>query len=134
MHNILSGVYTEADLPLSVRKAVSTGELGAGEEQGVTEHLSSLLAGVRERHWFDSTFKIYNELEILNPGGDVSRPDRVLLDKDRAIVIDFKFGDVKKKSHISQVARYVKQVEKISGTPVQGYLWYLENNEVIEVI
>jgi len=134
MHNILSGVYTEEDLPACVRRAVTAGELRAEEEQEITSHLSSLLSGVRDRHWFDSTYRIYNELEILNPGGDVSRPDRVLIDKERAIVIDFKFGDIKKSSYISQVAGYVRQVEKISCTPVQGYLWYLESNEVIQVI
>ncbi|MCK9628949.1 MAG: UvrD-helicase domain-containing protein [Bacteroidales bacterium] len=134
MHNILSGVYTEEDLPSCVRKAVSAGEIQAGEEKKITEHLSSLLTGVRDRHWFDSTYKIYNEPEVLNPGGDVSRPDRVLFDRDKAIVIDFKFGDIKKKSHFSQVAGYVRQIEQISGTPTMGYLWYLESNEIFDVI
>ncbi len=134
MHNILAGVYTEEDLPACVRRAVTAGELRADEEDDVTSHLSSLLSGVRDRHWFDATYRIYNELEILNPGGEVSRPDRVLIDKEKAIVIDFKFGDIKKSTYINQVAGYVGQVEKITGTPVQGYLWYLESNEVIQVV
>lgn len=133
MHDILSGVYYEKDLPNCVKKAVAAGEISADEEIKILDYLTRMMESVGDRHWFDFSYTIYNELEILSPGGGISRPDRVLLGDDKAIVIDFKFGNVKDSSYIKQVSKYKKLIEKITGKSSEGYIWYLEDNDIVEV-
>jgi len=134
MHDILSRVYIEDDLTASVAKAVQSGELKRDEQSRILEYLSEMLVSVRDLNWFDGSLRSYNELEILSPGGAVSRPDRVLLGQDISFVIDFKFGELKNNSHLRQVAAYMSLVSKISNTAVKGFLWYLEENDIVEVI
>lgn len=132
MHSVLSRVQVEEDLKKSLEISVSQGELHKDEFNDSYEFLDSCLESVRERHWFDGTYKVYNELEIIEPGGVVSRPDRVLLGAE-AVVIDFKFGKKREQSHVRQVEKYVKLMKSMGLAFVKGYLWYPEDNEVIEI-
>ncbi len=132
MHNVLSNVYKEEDLSTAIRSCILKGEIREDEFQSVLEKLSGMLESVRDRHWFDGSMKTFNELEIIEPGGRISRPDRVLMGAE-AIIIDFKFGAGRPNSHINQVSRYMELVKEMGLAYVKGYLWYLEENEIIEV-
>jgi CRISPR/Cas system-associated exonuclease Cas4 (RecB family) len=72
------------------------------------------------------------EQGILLPGGKQKRPDRILMGRKKALVIDFKTGE-KKESHQIQVREYMALVSQLSQKPVQGYLCYLEPTQIIEV-
>lgn len=134
MHDILSNVYCEEDLPGSVKASLMKGEIQESEYNSMLARLSELLATVRERHWFDSSLRVYNELEIIEPGGAISRPDRVLVGENEATVIDFKFGSKRTNAHITQVNKYMDLIKRMGTSNVRGYLWYLDENEVVEVI
>ncbi|MDP3398058.1 MAG: Dna2/Cas4 domain-containing protein, partial [Bacteroidales bacterium] len=121
------------DLQASLEISVSQGELSGEEFAPTNEMLKKCLETIRERHWFDGTYKVYNELEIIEVGGKISRPDRVLLGAE-AIVIDFKFGKKREQSHIRQVNRYISLIKSMGMAYVKGYLWYPEENDVVEVI
>jgi len=132
MHNILSTVYLEDDLSNSIKSSIIKGESREEEYDALFTNLSKMLISVRDRHWFDGSLKTYNELEIIEPGGNISRPDRVLMGAE-AIIIDFKFGSKKSASHQVQVERYMRLVKGMGLAYVKGYLWYLEENDVVEV-
>ena len=133
MHSVLSRIEKEEDLQASLEISVSQGELSGEEFAPANEMLKKCLENIRERHWFDGTYKVYNELEIIEVGGKISRPDRVLLGAE-AIVIDFKFGKKREQAHIRQVNRYISLIKSMGMAYVKGYLWYPEENEVVEVI
>lgn len=133
MHSVLSRIITEDDLLKSVEQSVSNGELAVNEKDKSYMFLKECLESVRERHWFDGTFRVYNELEIIEPGGDIIRPDRVM-SGDKIIVIDFKFGKKRENSHIRQVQRYINVIRSMGLAYVRGYVWYPEERAVIEVL
>jgi CRISPR/Cas system-associated exonuclease Cas4 (RecB family) len=133
MHEIMESVVVEADLEMSVNSAVSRGVLAADQRGYTIDILTKMMEQVRDRHWFDGTFKVYNELEILEPGGNISRPDRVLLGAE-AFVIDFKFGKKRESSHIKQVQKYMDLMRRMGKVYVKGYIWYPQDGEIIELI
>jgi predicted RecB family nuclease len=53
------------------------------------------------------------------------RPDRVIVDGDKATVIDFKFGETEKASYHKQVKSYMEQLSGMGFGRVEGYLWYV---------
>ncbi len=132
MHSVLSRIEAEEDLEVSLKFALSQGEIKSGEYEPILQMLKKCLESVRARHWFDGTYKVYNELEIIEPGGKISRPDRVLSGGEVQI-IDFKFGDKKEKSHIRQVENYISLARQSGLAYVKGYLWYPMDNEIIEI-
>ncbi len=131
-HDILSRINTPADVEIAVREAVARGEVPASEEKYRVEYFASLLCGVADRHWFDGSHRVLNEVTILD-GSMVHRPDRVLLEDGRAIVIDYKFGAEQRDSYIRQVRRYASLLRKMGYRKVEGYIWYCNLNEVVEV-
>ena len=85
------------------------------------------------RHWFDGTLEFRNEVDIILPGGQFRRPDRVMVSGDKAIVVDYKFGQSKRSSYIRQVEQYMSYLTKMGYTTVEGYIWYLEDTEIVQV-
>lgn len=132
MHSIMENIVTEQDLDKALDIALSQGILSLEMREEAMLKIKSMFSAVKERHWFDGTYKVYRELEILEPGGSVKRPDRVLMGA-AAQVVDFKFGKKQEQSHIAQVDKYVSLIKEAGVAYVTGYVWYPDSNEIIEV-
>ena len=86
------------------------------------------------RHWFDGTYRIFNEASIVTAEGEMYRPDRVLIapDGSRVIVIDYKFGEPRR-AHRDQVGNYMQLLRQMGYPSVEGWLWYVTNNRFVPV-
>jgi len=133
IHSVLSRIYSHNDIALSVKESVSSGELLKEDEEGTVAMLSELVESVKFRGWFEGKSGVYNELEIIEPGGTISRPDRVIV-SDKTSVIDFKTGKQRSSSHSRQIARYMELMREMNFPEVKGYIWYLEDNFIEEVV
>jgi hypothetical protein len=60
------------------------------------------------------------------------RPDRVMSDGERMIVVDFKFARPNQK-HEEQVQNYMEQLRLMGHSQVEGYLWYVYENKILPV-
>lgn len=131
LHDILSEIATEGDVRSAVGDAVEDGIIASSEAGEVERLITSMIASVRDRHWFDGTYPLMAETPILTPEGDSYRPDRIMTDGDKAIIVDYKFG-VPEKSHLLQVSNYAALLKRMGFVSVSSYLWY--EKEIIEVI
>ena len=86
------------------------------------------------RHWFDGSYRVFNEASIVTGEGDTYRPDRVLIapDSSRVIVIDYKFGQARP-SHRRQVRNYMDLLRQMGYPSVEGWLWYVTDGEFVRV-
>ncbi len=91
------------------------------------------------RDWFSGRWKLFNERTILfeeQPGDsevEQPRPDRVMTDGHRVIVVDFKFGKPMK-NHLVQVNRYMKLLSDMGYEQVSGFIWYVFHpRHIVEV-
>jgi hypothetical protein len=84
------------------------------------------------QQWFGDNKKVLNERSILLPSGEQYRPDRVLIDGQQAIVIDYKFGDAQDPKHQKQVSRYKELIAQM-GYRASGFLCYVSLGKVVEV-
>lgn len=103
------------------------------------EELHNMLNAEDIRPWFKPGLKVLNEKTILfktklYDGSDktMHRPDRVVVDGDKAIVIDFKTGECSK-SHHKQVAEYMSFMRDMGFKKVEGFLWYIKPHQVVKV-
>ena len=88
------------------------------------------------REWFNGNWTLHNQAAIIqrDPFGNLKtiRPDRVMEHDGKTIVVDYKFARPDEK-HKTQVKNYIKTLLSMGKTDVQGYLWYVDRNEVQEV-
>ena len=74
-----------------------------------------------------------NETPLIDVGGEVLRPDRVVESLQSTVVVDYKFGSVERPEYLEQVSRYMKIYSDMGRALVKGYVWYLMSGKVVEV-
>ena len=60
------------------------------------------------------------------------RPDRVMMKDGKVVVVDFKFGK-KRTDYNMQVRDYMNLLSDMGYENIRGYLWYVFDNEFVEV-
>ncbi len=123
MHDLFAGIN-------SLEDAMKIGD----EELG--RQIVEILESVKERGWFSDKYKVYKEKSIVTPEGAVYRPDRVLVNGDEAVVVDYKFGEYVpyNRRYHRQVARYMQLLCDMGFAKVEGYLWYVKEAAVEQVV
>jgi ATP-dependent exoDNAse (exonuclease V) beta subunit len=76
---------------------------------------------------------IKREQDFSDPGGNLFRMDRVMIDGDRISVIDYKTGTDKEaeKEYVSQIKNYIRILKEIyPGKNVEGVIAYVDRKEI----
>ena len=137
LHQVFASIRTEAELPQAIARLTFEGVLESGKQ---AEQIGKLarwaLAHPQVKGWYDGTWELYNECSIIYASQEGSlqtrRPDRVMMKDGQVIVVDFKFGK-KKKAYRLQVKEYMDLLARMGYTHVEGYLWYVFENELEKI-
>lgn len=129
LHSIMSSIATVADVERAVRNAVYSGDIGEDEFDGTLDYLLMALESVSQYGWFDGTFDIMNECQIILPSGKIVRPDRVMTLGSMAIVVDYKFAE-ESPAYIRQIREYASVLKNMGYSQVDSYLWYIDSGIV----
>ena len=150
-HNIFQHVGTIDDVPNAVQRLQSKGCFGTMLEAAeAQENVTRLIGNVSANHpeWFSPDWTVLNERAILflDQQGHLAnkRPDRVIVNGTRAIVIDYKTaqGVVTRKpdgtlaapsENVAQIRRYTQLLAQLGYTDVEAYLWYILDEVIIPV-
>ena len=93
--------------------------------------LDLLLHLIKENkmHWFTQDRHVLTEQEFLGTTGKVLRPDRIMMDNQHAIVIDYKFGHIKEKKYVNKMRKYAQLLIEM-GYTVETYIVYIALQEI----
>ena len=133
LHDILAGVVVPEDLDAAVLNSVRAGDISQEESVEVRELLQKRIAQVRDRGWFPSDRQaVLNEVSLLDSDGQVFRPDRVVRNGDKVVIIDYKFGEHHRK-YERQMRTYADIWRRMGASEVSACLWYLHTGELLQV-
>lgn len=137
LHDIFSRIITLADISNALEAAVREGLVDNAWVEKHRGFITSRIASEKVRDWFSSRWEVFNEQAIICPHPSrplftTRRPDRVITDGKRTIVIDFKFAR-HSADHVMQVEDYCRLLSEMGFPGVEGYLWYVYNNEVVPI-
>ena len=139
LHNIFSTIQTSADIPSALKQLETDGLLYDDDmtRDSLVTMIKSRLENEPASEWFSGKWKVLNECSILSIDPETNkmkkhRPDRVMIDGNKIIVIDFKFGKPQEKYH-EQVNTYMTLIKSMGYKNVKGYLWFVYTNNVEEV-
>lgn len=139
LHALFSTIETTADIEPRLRELELDGVIYDDEitAEEIRTKLQKAMENEQVKEWFAPHWRVYNECTILKKSEDgsptkESRPDRVISDGNRMIVIDFKFGAPKAEYH-NQVRRYMNLLSSMGHTHIEGYLWYVLRNKIESV-
>ena len=99
--------------------------------------LQRVLSNPKVRDWFSPRWQLHNECTILykDPATGIvkeCRPDRVMTNGTKTVVVDYKFGSQHPEHH-KQVRTYMHHLTAMGHPQVEGYLWYVSRNKVVRV-
>lgn len=135
MHEWLSMIGVWGDATPSLQKMQDAGTVTATQASAMQKQLHqlrTLLASEGHADWFEGKYKTVTERDILTPQGVIYRPDRVMTDGTRAIVIDYKFGSEHRRQYHEQVCDYIFLLQQM-GYQVCGYLVYIALQRIIPI-
>ncbi len=138
MHSILAQLNTGEELPRLLNKMVIAGLIpGEKEKNYIKNKIENALQHERAKEWFSGRYKLFNECAILCNSYDKEqknfRPDRVMTNNGEVIIVDYKFAK-KSEQHTKQVKDYMNLLAMIGYSNIKGYVWYIDRNEIEEVI
>ena len=126
MHEVLSRILSRDDIPAAVENYRRAGIINRSEAEELAVRLNELLSTSEVASWYDGSARVLNEVDILFGKGLARRPDRVMIKADKAIVVDYKFGEKQDKRYQTQVRKYMRPIRRMGFEKVEGYLWYVE--------
>jgi ATP-dependent exoDNAse (exonuclease V) beta subunit len=129
MHELFQQIKTKDDVDTAIRQLCLEGKITEADRKPISKKVNQWLANPKVSAWFSGEWTVRNEADILLENGSVVRPDRVLTNGNRAIVIDYKFGETEQPAYERQVRRYMGYLQDMK-YQVDGYLWYVEQNIV----
>ncbi len=132
VHEIFEKIVTLTDIEPALKGMVSEGKITDAEVGEMMAHIQALILDEPFRDWFSGSWKVLNERDILRGSDNRHRPDRVMIREGKAVVLDYKTGE-KKEQDIRQVKGYLSDLCKMGYPLSKGYIWYLGNNELIDV-
>ena len=133
-HQVFSLIERKEDVPGVIEKMRAEGLLATKKQADeILTFVTTALQQEKETaKWFDGTYELYNEHNILirsDGHAKMFRPDRVMVATDHAVVVDYKFGS-EKEEYKDQVEMYANNLAKLLNKPVKGYLWYVSKKVI----
>lgn len=132
LHNLLARIHTCHEVDTVLKAAEQSGEITKEDLHILSGRLSKLLDSDKVSEWFSGSWSVKTEVPVLPETGHIRRMDRVMIKGREAIVVDYKTGSMRQ-ADLGQVRDYMNILVKMGYLPVKGYLWYLSNNELIEI-
>lgn len=138
IHDALAVIKDSSDIEPQISKLYKTGKLNDSylSCEDMKSEIARLIALPDVRDWFKPGLKVLNEKTILSKtvlrGGRIKeqhRPDRIIIDNDRVIVIDYKTGE-QQRHHYTQVREYMRFLSQMGFKNVEGYIWYIYPHEI----
>ena len=133
LHELFAMIRTADDVPTAIDSMERDGIFDHAEREEIERITYRALRHPQAADWFSGRYKLFNECTILyrSKEGIVkrARPDRVMSDEGRFIVVDFKFAR-ENEDHHRQVRNYMERLHEMGHTNVEGYLWYVYENRI----
>jgi ATP-dependent exoDNAse (exonuclease V) beta subunit len=132
IHYALSNINCAGDVGSSVAQLIQNGMATTEQAEELNKKISVIISDPLINKYFQPGCVIKTEAEILLKDGSILRPDRVIIEGDKAIVIDYKTGGIND-SHEKQISNYAEVLKNIGYTEIEKFLVYIDVNKVVEV-
>ena len=137
VHNILSQIVTQNDLPKIIESEKQRGTISAENVEHLQKTLQNLLQDAKLVPYFAESLTVLNERDFIDENGQIFRADRVVIDvENNCSIIDYKTGQPDLDHHF-QVNRYADFFRNLGYNIQTKILIYIDDEQqkinVVEV-
>jgi len=133
MHEIFENITFEKDISQAIDKLIFEGKISPDEKFEIKQKIEETFKNKQIKDWFSDKWEVKTEAEIILSNGKTARPDRVISNQEKNLIIDYKFGEQEEPKHHKQVKSYIEILKTMEEKDVEGYLWYVDLNKIVTV-
>lgn len=130
VHSIMADIQTEKDVQSAINKIKSLYNLNIAESDKIRAEVESIVNHELLYPYFSENCIIKNESEILLPNGSTYRPDKVVIIKGEAVIIDYKTGKPSE-NHKNQIRLYGDLISKLGYNVLKLLLVYTGETVIV---
>lgn len=127
IHEMLALVITEKDIPKALRWLQNQSMENQYNVAETGELLKNVVTHKELQSFFDATFHVNTEGEMVDESGSLLRPDRLMFKENDVYIMEYKTG-LPDKSHEDQVKTYADVLRKAGYHVKEAFLVYLSEN------
>ena len=143
VHRVLASIEStekgwEEKVSQAIRQASEEMRVGCNPDE-----IKGIILGVLDHEAVNELFipkperEILREQEFVDPEGRLFRMDRVVIDRDRVVLLDWKTGKEKdaEKEHETQMRTYLKIIREVyPGRTLEGWIVYVDLRTVRRIV
>lgn len=134
MHKVFEQATSTDDIYAAIDNMQRNSMLSDEECARLRQMIGEAMNNQMIAEWFEGEWQeVRNESSIIVPNGEMYRPDRVMIGRERTVVVDYKFGLEQKAAYTRQIANYCELLRQMEYPNVEGYIWYIALGEVVAV-
>jgi ATP-dependent exoDNAse (exonuclease V) beta subunit len=134
MHSVLSEAHNRADITSRIEQLTTSGRIDKEQAEELHAMIEREFSRAEVQEWFSEWDEVRTESDILcSHTIGTRRPDRVMISGERAVVVDYKFGERHTRAHERQVKEYMQLLSQMGYKLIEGYLWYLSTGEIVKI-
>ena len=126
---ILHEILAKINSTTSITKAIASTTIDA--DGYYLQATQRVLQFMEQQQWTNDKWQFLQERAIWY-NGELSRPDKVLLNDEQCIIIDYKTGN-KEKAHTAQLQYYKEAYANLFTQKISAYLLYTDSLTLIEI-
>ncbi|MBI2271679.1 MAG: UvrD-helicase domain-containing protein [Bacteroidetes bacterium] len=130
VHAILAKVKSAEDLTPTLTQYLNEGVIDLQEKKILFQKLNNIIEHPQLKPLYAAGNTIKTEADIILPTGETYRPDRVVINRDSTVLIDYKTG-TKQDKHIKQIKKYAELLSQMGYTNIRQYLVYIDDETSI---
>lgn len=131
-HDILSTIVSVDDADRALKRYMEAHRVDDATRRRLENIVGLAMQQPESRRFFRTGVQVLNERWMV-VGGELRRPDRVIVDADGVEVVDFKTGHPEQ-AHADQVREYCDILGKMGYRNVRGYLLYMTDSVEVQPV
>ena len=133
MHEILSKIISKEDVEKVVNTYVFEGIITTDESKTIKTKIYEVVEHPTLEKHFNASLLVFNERELITNQKVRQIPDRIVIDGNKVVIIDYKTGKQEKK-HEQQISDYGFTLSEIGYNVAEKLLVYIDSKVTIRKI
>jgi ATP-dependent exoDNAse (exonuclease V) beta subunit len=135
LHSIIAEIAYEQEAAAKIHALTDSLVLDTAASESLKRDVLQIIRHPQLKEYFNLPYKVLNEREITSAGGELMKPDRVVIHPvtNTAVIIDFKTGG-ETTSHEKQVEQYAAVLRELGYTVEKKLIVYTGHNHVAEIL
>ncbi|MHC2991860.1 hypothetical protein OB13_09770 [Pontibacter sp. HJ8] len=131
LHYALSRIITTPQLDTVLRQMVYEGIISEREKPELRDRLQEVIRHPKLQHYFSEKVVVEHEKELLDARAYLYKPDRVVFDGDKVVLLEFKLPPPQAE-HRNKLDHYAVRFKQLGYEKVTCILYYFDTEEILE--